>query len=74
MANHETTPDELRERVTRLEKKREMMQDILSLCPKGDVPIGEQLVAQGLAIIDTSGHIHVDKAKFTAALVAKLQS
>jgi len=36
-------------------RKLEVMQAILSLCPKGDVPIGEQLVAQG-AVIEAGSH------------------
>jgi hypothetical protein len=55
-------------------KKLEMLQEILSLCPKADVPIGEQLEAQGLATIDETGYIHVDKAKMAAALAARRQS
>jgi hypothetical protein len=62
---------ELTRQADDLRRKREVMLEIVKLCPKGDVPIGEQLVAQGLAIIDTTGHIHVDAAKINAALAAR---
>jgi hypothetical protein len=68
------TAAELTRQANDARRKREVLLEIVKLCPKGDVPIGEQLVEQGLAIIDTAGHIHLDAAKVNAALAARRQS
>jgi hypothetical protein len=64
--------DELEQEAAEMNAKAGGLEKLLLLCPKGDVPIEDQLIEQGFAWRDDAGNIRCHEDKMNAAIAAKL--